>query len=175
MEKVFQFLERFHGAYRIVGYFITWGGFLIIVVAAVFAQGYPNGLIGGLCVGAVFALLSWLGFRKTYKDAVLSREKLQAYSQGQTDVFKPSRQVTYAIVGLFIIGAIDLLLIFSCVIYTCANELTRPRLILIILGFGIAIDQLFRAERVTGKLALVLLAILVIVVVFLIGKVVAVW
>ncbi len=81
--KWYDFLKSFHSAYKILGYIITWGGFLLIIIGATKAQGFPNGFIVGLVMGSLFAFVSWLRFRNSYNNAVEAREKLLTDSQGQ--------------------------------------------------------------------------------------------
>ncbi len=81
--KWYDFLKSFHSAFKILGYVITWGGFLLIVIGVTKVQGFPNGFIGGLVIGSLFAFVSWLRFRNTYNDAVEARERLLTDSQGQ--------------------------------------------------------------------------------------------
>jgi len=174
-DKWFRFLEGYHNTFKTLGHITTWGGFLFIVVLATIAQGFPDGLIVGLFVGSLFAFLSWLGFRKSYNDAVEAREKLLAYSQGHKEVFRLSKQVTYSILASMIIGVLALLILASCAMYSCQNELVRPRLVFILIGLSIAVQQLFWKERVKGKSAITTLIVLVMFVLFLLGKVFSVW
>lgn len=173
--KWFEFLETYHNAFKVLGYIITWGGFLLIVVMATGAQGFPNGLIAGLVFGSLFAFVSWLRFRTSYNNAVGAREKLIAYSQGHTEILNSSQQVGYSILSSIVIGWLGLLLVGSCFVYSCKNELIRPRLIFILIGLAIAIEQLFRKERVKGKLAIIALVVLAILVMILLGKVFSIW
>ncbi len=173
--KRFDFLKAYHDAFRVLGYIITWGGFLLIVAGATVAQGFPNGFIVGLVVGSLFAFVSWLRFRNSYNNAVEAREKLLAYSQGHREVFNASKQVNYAILSSVVIGLLALLLLGSCFVYSCKNELVRPRIIFILIGLSIAIQQLFWKERVKGKSAIIALIALAILVIFLLGKVFSIW
>lgn len=81
--KWYDFLKSFHSAFKILGSIITWGGFLLIIIGATKAQGFPNGFIAGLVMGSLFAFVSWLGFRNSYNKAVEAREGLLVYPQGQ--------------------------------------------------------------------------------------------
>lgn len=173
--KWFDFLEFYHDAFRVLGYFITWGGFLLMVLVATLAQGFPDGFITGLVVGSLFAFVSSLRFRNSHNRAVEAREKLYAYSQGDKEVLNSSGQVTYAISSCIVIGLLALLLYGSCYVYSCKNELIRHRIIFILIGLTIAIEQLFRKERVKGKSAIIALVVLAILVIFLLGKVFSIW
>jgi uncharacterized membrane protein len=129
----------------------------------------------GLFLGSLFAFVSWLGFRKSYDEAVEAREKLFSYSQGNKEVLKSSKQVTYSILALIIIGLLALLMLASCAMYSCKNELVRPRIIFILIGLSLAVEQLFWKERVKGRSAIATLIMLAILVIFLLGKVFALW
>jgi len=175
MKKWIDLLETYHNAFRVLDYVIACGGFLFIVVAATISQGFPKGFIVGLVIGSLFVLVNWLIFRTSYNRAVEAREKLAAYSQGHTEVFNTSKQVTYAVTGSIIIGLLGLLLLGSCLIYSCKTDLIRPRLLFLLIGVSIAVQQLFWKERVKGKAAIIALGMLVVLVVFLIGKIFSVW
>ncbi len=82
--KWYDFLVSFHKVFKVFGYIITWGGFILIVVGATRVQGFPNGFIVGVVMGSLFAFVSWLGFRNSYNKAVKARESLLADPQGQT-------------------------------------------------------------------------------------------
>ncbi len=173
--KWFQFLEGFHDIFKILGYVITWGGFLFMVIIATLAQGFPNGFILGLCVGSLFAFVSWLGFRKSNNDAAKAREKLYAYSQGHKEVFNSSNQVTYSFLASIVIGMLAIAIMASCEVYSFKNEPVRPQIFFILIGLSIAVHQLFGKERVRGKPAMVALVALTILVTFLFGKVFSFW
>ena len=173
--KWFDFLESYHNAFRVLGHILTWGGFLLIVIVATIAQGFPNGFVTGLVVGSLFAFIGWLRFRNSYNNAVEAREKLAAYSQGHKEVFNTSKQATYAILSSMVIGVLALLLLGSCFVYSCKNELIRTQLFFLLIGLSIAIQQLFWKERVKGKSVFIALGLLGVLVIFLLGKIFSVW
>ena len=173
--KWFDFLESYHNALRVLGHIITWGGFLLIVIGATIVQGFPDGFIVGLVVGSLFAFVCWLRFRNSYNNAVEAREKLSAYSQGNKEVFNTNKQVTYSILSNMVIGLFALLLLGSCFFYSCKTEVVRPRLIFLLIGLSIAIQQLFWKERVKGNSAIIALGVLAVLVIFLLGKIFSTW
>jgi hypothetical protein len=62
-------------AFKLLSWITIVGGFIAIVAAGVYWQGFPEGLIGGLIMGTVFAVLVWWRFKKAYEDA----QKAQAW------------------------------------------------------------------------------------------------
>jgi hypothetical protein len=173
--KWFRFLKGYHNTFKNLGHIITWGGFLFIVIMATVVQGIPNGLIVGLIVGSLFAFASRLGFRKSYNGAEEARKKLFAYSQGHKEVFNTSKQAAYSIMTSMVIGVLALLVLAPCLMDSCKNELVRTQIFFILIGLSIAVEQLFRKERVKGKSAIIALIGLAILVIFLLGKVFSVW
>ena len=173
--KWIETLEAYHNIIRVLGRVITWGGFLLILIAATISQGFPDGFLIGLIVGTIFAFASWFGFHNADRNAVEAREKLLAYAQGQKEVFRSSKQALIAIWAIQLIGLLGLILVASCYFYTCKTDLVRPQIIFIMIGLSIIIEQLFRKERLKGKPALIALAMLAALTIFLIGKVFLIW
>jgi len=147
----------------------------LLVIGATIVQGFPNGFIVGLVVGSLFAFVGRLSFRNSYNNAVGARKKLAAYSQGNTEVFNTSKQASYSILSIIVIGMFVLLLLGSCIFYSCKTELVRPQLIFLLIGLSIAIQQLFWKERVKGKSGIIALGVLAILVIFFLGKIFSVW
>jgi hypothetical protein len=170
-DKFFRFLEKFHKFLKIIGYIVSLGGFLLIVVAATISQGFPNGFLGGLVFGSIFALLSWLGFRLDYKRAVEARKKLQAYYQGQTDVFAQSKQATYVIIGIVAVSGLVLFLLAAREISSGGINNIITIMILFLIGAVIASETLFRQGKEKRRAATLSLISLAAIVILLVVKV----
>ena len=53
---------------KLMWWILIVGGSLCIVAAAVYKQGIPDGLAGGLFLAGIFALLSWFRYKKVARD-----------------------------------------------------------------------------------------------------------
>lgn len=174
-KRVIRVLEGFHNSYKIMGNILTWGGFFLIIVIATMVQGFPNGFLGGLIVGSLYAIMAGFGYRITYRDAVSARENLAVLAKGQKNVLVTSRQSTFALLAEMFLGVIGLLLVLSCFFSPCKDDPIRGRLFFILIGLVFGIDQLIRRERVKGKLAIVVVVLLGSLTIYLIGKVFSIW
>ncbi len=168
-------LEAYQNIFKSLGSFIIWGGFILIVIVSIYTQGFPEGLVGGLIVGAIVAFVGWLRLSNSDQSTAEAREKLLAYAPGHKEVFRQSKQAAYAILAVILIFLLSFVLLGSCYFYSCKNDLIRPRIIAILIGLSVIIQQLFYKERLKGKPALIALAVLAALTIFLIGKVFLIW
>jgi len=170
-----RFFERIYRELKPIDRIIILGGFLLIVVASTIAKGFPSGFITGLFFGFVFALLGWVRFRRLYDDANEAREEFLPHSHGRRKTFKLSPIATYALLISVIVSVIAVFILGSCLVYSCQNEVLRPQIMFILIGWAIIIQQLFYKERVKGKVAFIVFILLGFLVIFLLGKVFFMW
>ena len=66
---------------KLVSRIVIIGGFLVIVFASVYANGFPKGLVEGIAIGGLFAFIGWLRFRKSLAETERARSRLENNSK----------------------------------------------------------------------------------------------
>ncbi len=161
-DKDFRSLKRIHNA-------LALGCFLLFVISATIIFGFPNGFLGGLIFGALFALIMRLCL--WINDSILAQinEKLLAYSLGQDDAFTPSKKAIYAILGILVVCGLACLLEISGELFPGSNNIITA-IIFILIGFAVASETLFRQGRVKRRAATLSLISLAAIVILLVVK-----
>lgn len=122
----------------------------------------------------LFLFASWLrlgaGHRKRESLSTIV-SKIQTSSLAPEVKSQHLRQVALSYLAILALGVPTILMILSCWVSSCQNDLIRARIIFILIGCMLVIDQLFTRLRVTGKNAVLLVILIAAITLFLIGKV----
>lgn len=174
-DKFFRFLEMYHRAYKWFMWVMILGSFLGIVIISTYAQGFPEGFLLGLLMGTIVAGFVWWRLSTSIKRAEAAREELRALATGQKQRQPTTRQETFALLGLFLTGLIALLLILSCMFYSCQTDYARVQIAFLLIGLSIVIDRVFREQRVKGQAALILFGGVMLITLAILGRILRFW
>jgi hypothetical protein len=66
---------------KLLSWILILGAFFGITAAAVYTNGFPEGLIGGMALGGFVAFLFWLRFRNSFTETERARSRLENNSK----------------------------------------------------------------------------------------------